>query len=180
MIALVKITQESQIKGKLHINKLRELVDFISAKFDEYKEDKKQKEEKIKILEDNNLKIHDKIAILEKQIDRQEQYSRRNCILLHGIPESKGEVTDDVAVKTICENMNDNIITVDDINRSHRIGKYDRQKKNPRPVIVKFARCNVRDRAFSNKCKLKGKQISISKSFAFDEVKTRKRSIHFC
>ena len=176
----MKITQESQIKGKLHINKLRELVDFISAKFDEYKEDKKQKEEKIKILEDNNLKIHDKIAILEKQIDRQEQYSRRNCILLHGIPESKGEVTDDVAVKIICENMNDNIITVDDINRSHRIGKYDRQKKNPRPVIVKFARCNVRDRAFSNKCKLKGKQTSISKSFAFDKVKTRKRSIHFC
>ena len=82
--------------------------------------------------------MYDKIT-LEKQIDRQEQYSRHNCILLHGIPESKGEVTDDTAAKTICENMNDIIITVNDIVRSHRIGKYDTQKKNPRPVIKKFA-----------------------------------------
>ena len=41
--------------------------------------------------------MNDKTAILEKQIDRQEQYSRRrNSILLHGIPECKGEVTHDV------------------------------------------------------------------------------------
>ena len=128
---------------------------LINAKFDECEKDKKQKKDKIKILEDNNLKMHDKIAILEKQNDRQQ---------LHGIPECKGEVTDDGAVKTIFENINDNIITVDDINRSHRIGKYDPQKKKPRPMIVKFARYNVRDRVFSNKRKLKGKQISVSKS----------------
>ena len=105
MIALVKTTQESQNKGELHISKLKESFDFISAKFDEYEKYRKQKEEKIKILEDNNLKMHDKIAISEEQIDRQEQYSRCNCILLHGIPKSKGEFTDNVEVKTICENM---------------------------------------------------------------------------
>ena len=99
MIALVKTTQESQIKGELHTQKLQESVDFISAKFDEYERDKKQKEEKLKLLEDNNFKMFDKIAVLQKQIDKQEQYSRRNCILVHGIPESKGEVIDDIAVK---------------------------------------------------------------------------------
>ena len=67
--------------------------------------------------------MHGKIAILEKQIDKQEQYSRCNCILLHSILEYKGEVTDNVPVKTIFENKNGNIITVDDIDRSHRIGK---------------------------------------------------------
>ena len=45
--------------------------------------------------------MNDKIAILEKQIDRQEQYSRRNSIFLHGIPECKGEVTHDVVAKII-------------------------------------------------------------------------------
>ena len=99
----------------MRMNKLQKSVDFICAKFNE--------------LEDNNLKMHDKIAILENQIGRQEQYSRRNCILLHGIPECKCEDTDDVAVKTICENINDNIITEDNIDRSHSIGKYDPQKK---------------------------------------------------
>ena len=89
--------------------------------------------------------MHNEIAILEKQIDGKEQYLRRNCILLHGIPECKGEVIDDAAVKKICQNINDNITTVDDIDRSHRIGKYDPLKKNSRPVIMKFARYNVRD-----------------------------------
>ena len=165
MIAMVKTTQKSQFKGELHVNELQESADFISAKFDEYE---KYKKEKRKILEDNNLKRHDKIAALKKQIDWQEKNSRRNCILLYGIPECKGEVTDNVAVKTICENINDNIITVDDIDRSHRIWKYDPQKKNPRPVIVKCAQYNVRDRIFSNNRKLKGKQISISESLSTD------------
>ena len=114
-----------------------ESVDFISIKFDEYEKDKKQKE-KIKILEDNNLKMYDKTTTLEKQIDRLKQYLRHNCILLKGKPESKGDVTDDIATKTICENINI-IIIVDDIVRSHRTGKYDPQKKNPRPMIRKFA-----------------------------------------
>ena len=48
VIELVKTTQESQIKGKLHIDKLQESADFISTKFDENKKDKKQKEEKQK------------------------------------------------------------------------------------------------------------------------------------
>ena len=87
--------------------------------------------------------MHDKVAILERQINRQEQYSRRNCILLHDIPESKGEFNDDVAVKKTSETINDNIITLDDITRSHAIGEYDPQKKNPRPVIVKVALCSL-------------------------------------
>ena len=103
--------------------------------------------------------MYKKIAFLENS-----SYSRRNCILLHHIPENKDEVTDDVGAKTICKNINDNIITVDDIGRSHRIGKYNPRKKYPTPVIAEFARYNVRDRLFSNKRNLKGKQISIFES----------------
>lgn len=36
MIALVKTTQENQITSELHMNKLQETVDFISATFDKY------------------------------------------------------------------------------------------------------------------------------------------------
>lgn len=32
-----------------------------------------------------------------------------NCILLHGTPETKGEVTYVIAIKTIRENINDKI-----------------------------------------------------------------------
>ena len=47
MTTLVKITQENQIKDKLHMNKLQEQsVDFISTKFDESEKDEKQKEKR--------------------------------------------------------------------------------------------------------------------------------------
>ena len=108
---------------------------------------KSKTKKKWKILEDNNLKLHDIIAILEKQIDRQEPYSRYTCIFLHDMQKSTCQITY-IAAKTICKNINDNI-TVDDIDRSHRIGKYDpQQKQNPRPVILKLARYNVRDSFF--------------------------------
>ena len=44
--------------------------------------------------------MYDKITILEKQIDKQGQRTRRSGILLHDIPEIEGETTDDIAVKT--------------------------------------------------------------------------------
>ena len=118
-------------------------------------------------------------SYFKKQIDKQEQFSKRNYILMHGMTQSKGEVTDYITVKTICENINDNIVAVDihdidistmiaitdNIDRTHKTEKCNPQKKNPRHVIVKFVRCNVRERVFfSNQRKLKGKQISISKS----------------
>ena len=43
--------------------------------------------------------MYDKITILEKQIDKQGQRTRR-MIYLHDIPEIEGETTDDIAVKT--------------------------------------------------------------------------------
>ena len=89
------------------------------------------------------------------KIDRQEQYSRRNCILIHGIAENKEENTNidilDVKIDEI------------DIDRSHRIGRYDKAKKKSRPVIVKFARYNVRGRVFQEKQELKGSGKSITK-----------------
>ena len=40
------------------------------------------------------FKINKRIEELESKIDCQEQYSRRNCILIHGIAENKEENTD--------------------------------------------------------------------------------------
>ena len=42
---------------------------------------------------------------LENQLDRQEQYSRRNCILIHGITETQDKNTDDISLHTINEHL---------------------------------------------------------------------------
>ena len=40
-----------------------------------------------------------KVEDLEKKMESQEQYSRRNCILIYGLKEEKNESTDDRVVK---------------------------------------------------------------------------------
>ena len=99
--------------------------------------------------------MNERIEELESKIDRQEQYSRRNYVLIHGIAENKEENTEQQAIDFINDNLD---IKIDKINidTSHRIGRYDKVKKKARPIIAKFARYNVRGRVFHEKRKLKG------------------------
>ena len=65
---------------------------------------------------------------IEQQIDRQEQYPRRNCLLIHGIEERRHEVTDEVVIQTIKSEM-DIDLDVKDIDRTHRIGAKSKNKR---------------------------------------------------
>ena len=62
----------------------------------------RQKRRKKKIINDLQGKVSEmsnEIELLKNSLDRQQQYSRRNCILIHEIPEEKGEDTDEQALK---------------------------------------------------------------------------------
>ena len=83
------------------------------------------------------------------ETDRQEQYSRRNCLVIHGLPESKNENAGLLAMEVIEIKM-DLKITDNDIDRTHRIKKPKNNGK-PRTVIIKFVRCNDRKKVFSSK-----------------------------
>ena len=58
----------------------------------------------------------------DKRLDDQEQYTRRNCLLLHGVKEEKNEDTDQSAVDIINKDV-DVEISEKDLDRSHRLGK---------------------------------------------------------
>ena len=107
---------------------------------------------------------------LENKIDRQEQYSRRNCILIYWIGENKEENTDQQAIDFINYNLDTKIDEKDEIDRSHGIGCYDKAKKKARPIIMKFARQNVRGRVFREKRKLKGTGKSITESLTTKRI----------
>ena len=129
---LAQKTSESQIKGEQQLIDLTKSVKYISEQFDEYEKDRKEKEEIIKNLEGkvNNLET---VAKLVKQADNQEQYSRRNCLLVHGLPESTLENTDDLVI-TMFKNEMDIEMFSDGIGRSHRIGKQKDDPNKVRPV----------------------------------------------
>ena len=52
-----------------------------------------------------------KVEDLEKKVDRKEQYSRRNCILIHGLKEKRKESTDDRVLKLFREEVNEDVIS---------------------------------------------------------------------
>ena len=49
--------------------------------------------------------LSEKLGKTEKSIDAQQQYSRRNCLPLHGIEEAKGEDTDNIVLEVLNNNI---------------------------------------------------------------------------
>ena len=120
----------------------------MSEKFHEFEKVSNEKEKMINSLKQEVNGLKERIKSLEKDSGDHEQYSRRNCIFIHGIEEDKDEVTDDIVVNTLQDKL-ELEISKKDIDRSRRIGKPSPRKK--RSIIVKFLRYSDRHKAYSNK-----------------------------
>ena len=106
---------------------------------------------------------------MDAVVDRQEEYSMRNCILVHGIVEETVEDTNEKII-TLQQSM-DETLKPEDIDRSHRLGKPKSSKNaKPRPIIVKFVRYTSRNRIYRNKKKLKGTGISLTESLTAKRI----------
>ena len=94
--------------------------------------------------------IGDLRSVIQSQafdVDRLAQYSRRENVRLHGVPETAGENTDDVVIG-IAHDMGVDISS-NDISVSHRLPKSRTMKE--RPIIVKFVRRNTKTALMMNK-----------------------------
>ena len=91
---------------------------------------------------------------LREELDTMEQYSRRNCLAVHGIPETKEDSTDAV-LHVFNGQLN---------YRSHRLGRFQPSSNKPRPVIVKFVSYATRRQVFSAKRRLRGSKIVITEN----------------
>ena len=163
-------TQSSQIKGELQLKELSEAVEFITKKFDQYEAERKEKEKIINDLQGKVSEMSNELEVLKNSLDRQQQYSRRNCVLIHGISEQKCEDTDEQALKTIKEGLGETV-KKSDLDRTLRIGAFKEGKNKCRSIIVKFFWYNVRDKVFKNKKKLKGKGYSVTGSLTVLRIK---------
>ena len=67
-----------------------------------------------------NKSLTARVAVLESQADQAEQYSRRNCLRISGIPEETGENTDNIVLRIANDIESD--VRPQDIDRSHRVG----------------------------------------------------------
>ena len=145
----------THIKGEKQLVDLAESVKFMTLKFDELKKDRKEKGNIINNLKGELSYLLEKLGKMEASIDSQQQYSRRNCLFLHGIEETKGEDTNNIVLEVLNNDMDLNVSKTD-LDRSHKIGN-PKSKKKSRPIIVKFVRYNDRRDVFMKKKCLKGK-----------------------
>ena len=122
---------------------------------------------KVSSIEADQKSMFKEYTKLENKFDELEQYSRRNCLLIHGIPENESEDTTKVAIDTFAKL--DVTVTTGHIDRSHRLGRKTTnastdKKMRPRPVIVKFTSYLQRSMVYRNKRKLKNSGKSITEN----------------
>ena len=118
--------KEWQIKGIEQLNEMNSVITFINEKFVEFEKKIKSNNKEIKILRKENSYLTKRLEEIDVILDRQEQYSRRNCLLIHGADEVESEDTNELSIKVVEEHMNQKI-KPEDIYGSYRLGN----QKNP-------------------------------------------------
>ena len=127
---------------------MSDAMDFKTNKFEKYEREWQEKDKIIDSMKSDMVNMNEKIEKLERIVDRQEQYSRCNCLLLHGIAEGEREKTDDLVLGTLNEKMYVDL-TPSDLDRTHRIGQKKASSDKPRAFILKFVSYNTRKFFFS-------------------------------
>ena len=173
---LANSNKAMQIKADKRLIDLTSLVEFLITKFDELEKRRKKKYELINSLQIEVSSVKVEVKNLEKKADDQEQYSRRNCLLIHGLTETKTEDTDKMVLDVINNKLNVEISQIS-IDRSHRFGKRKGPGQKPRAIIVKFAQYKDRHHAFTKKKKLlKGSGISDAESLSLQRMEHFKKT----
>ena len=131
------------------MEEVNESIKFINEKFEEMEADRKEKERQISDLKNEVKYLNEKVETMDRSLDRHEQYSRRNCLLIHGVKENEKEDTDEVVIEFFEKEMEEKL-SANDIDRSHRLGK-EQSGTRPRPIIIKFTRYNVCNVIFRKK-----------------------------
>lgn len=138
----------------------------------------------------NALKVQmTELTVLVKKLEGQtksktddlEQYQRRNNIRVFGIPESRGEDTDQLIVK-LCQEKLDVDLPVSAICRSHRIGVKSQQEQSTdqqrhRPITVRFVSYRDRRRVFEQKKKLKGSGLVIREDLTATRLEVLRKAV---
>ena len=98
------------------------VLNTISAEMGELKAKVTALEEENAVLRKSNEDVKKCLQSVSEQCDDQEQYSRRSCLRLFGLPEVDNENTDELVVNLCRDQLKINV-GIEDIDRSHRVGK---------------------------------------------------------
>ena len=145
-------------------------IEFMQGEVNDLKREDEMLSARVKQLEEQ----------LEIKTDELEQYSRRECLVITGIPESKQEDIRAI-VNNFCRDKPGVELMQRDLTRTHMLWSKKQDvngKMTNRPIIAKFATYEVRDLVFRSKRKLKDSGHAVFESLTtrntklYDEVKS--------
>ena len=140
---------------------LQDALNFLSGKYDELINTISQQDTSIKNLVKENQALKMETGSLKASSQRNqnwlndlEQYGRRECLEIRGIPPSPQENTTDLICKVA--NLAGVEISPADISTSHRIKPKADTTKFPPAIVAKFVCCDTRDELYRAKGRLGG------------------------
>ena len=117
--------------------------------------------------------LQTKIHMLQSEMDSLEQYSRRSCLRITGLPEHEDPNTsEDIIALINGQTQLDPPLLPSEVDRAHRIGP--RNDNSPRNVIIKFRSYPSRKRVMDARKKLKPQGNNRQKVFINEDL-TRER-----
>ena len=101
--AISTTTRDEQIKGTGELKELNKSIIHSNERIEAYEKEKIEREKQIEDLKEEVHDLKEKLIEVDTTLDRREQYSRRNCLPLHGIKENDHEDTDLLVMSTLKE-----------------------------------------------------------------------------
>ncbi|CAB4040865.1 Hypothetical predicted protein, partial [Paramuricea clavata] len=153
------LTNINDVRGKL--DEVIHSMDFLSSQYDVIEQKFTKSEEVIKETNQENQRLKNEVSRLTIKVQEQrdiandlEQYIRRDCLEIKGIPQREGENTDSLVMHL----ANELGVDVKDEDISHRLPTSYSTRQNQDPmIIVKFTGRNIRDRFYQSRKGLRGK-----------------------
>ena len=153
LIGLVKNSNSMMETLLVEINRLNKLTDIAAV----------QKSVSTALVKENKLQKK-RIDELEIMIDNSEQHGRNRNLLINGVQECRAEEKEN-CVKKFVDSVNSKSkfkIKHDDIERAHRLGKFQHGRK--RPIIARFRDEMKKIKLFSSKKDFKGSDFSLAEN----------------
>ena len=170
-----------------HSEEIKKRMEQMEVRFDQYEQDfrskkacfsgaavsvvsgaEEQQESDLKTLRREFEGLKTFVSILgtkiEKDIDDQEQYSRSNCLIVHGVKNipKRGEYLDNK--KFFCSKLNKKLTLNPPIQASDLDIAHPLSSRKEDAMIVKFLRQTQRNLIYSKKRQLKGNGVIITES----------------
>ena len=126
----------------------------------------------LKAVKKENEEQKKTIVLLEDRVEYLDNQSRRDNLVIRGIPEMKGETKEECEEEVIKLGQQIGVkLSRADFTRAHRVQS---KTDGPRPIVAKFTSCRKREEMLKEKKHLRGTNYFVMEDFSKRVIEERK------